>query len=184
MNHQGFFARLADDELGRPAADVDDEQRFAGESGRRAGEAETRLALAGNHGQLDAQRAQARDELVGVRGITRCRRRHRDDGNLGLLGRAEPIEGRQVFADLGLDAVDGFGFQRTGRIHALTQVHDAVFAVERGYAPFVHIGNEHTASDGSDIDSCKTLVCIRRPPPYLRTTIREMASSSAPMPMV
>ena len=84
------LARVADDELDRAAADVDDERLAAGEVERRARAEidEARLLLAANDGQLDAGLvAHDAHEVAAVLRLAHRRGGDGDDGvDAGALG--------------------------------------------------------------------------------------------------
>src|SRR3954471_13069380 len=138
-------------ELGRAAADVDDDDRrlvlgvaLAG----RAEEGETGLLVAGE--DLGAQPVVV-GHLVDERGaVGGVAHRAGEDGDvaLGLLG----VEALAVLRERRADAVHRLVGQAAGGVDALAQAGDDAVAVEDGHAVGGELGDEQARGVASDVD--------------------------------
>ena len=144
------LARVADDELDRAAADVDDERLLAAEvdGGARAEIDEARLLLAADDGELDAGLvAHHAHEVAAVLRLAHRRGGDGDDGvDAGALGL------RAVAAD----ALGGAG-EGVGRDHALerrvAEPHHLLGAIERlDLAVGRDAGDEQVDAVGPDVE--------------------------------
>jgi hypothetical protein len=154
---------VADDELGRPAADVDHDDGPGGVGrplARRAAERQPRLLVAGDRARVEAELAA--DPLGEVRAVGRVADRARQDGD--GAPRAELVDGRAVVAQDGGDALDGLRRQPTVRVDALAQAGDdgaAVELLDRG-GRRVDVGDEQAGRVRPEVDDGDARRAARR----------------------
>ena len=147
------LARLASDDFARAAADVQHDDRFAREGRRGARERKTRLFLAGNDRQHDAQLRQDVHELAGVLGVAGGRGRVGDYRDRGAILGLKAVDRLDEAPHQLADALDGFGVEASGLVDPDAEVADGGVAVQLGdSAAFVDVSHEKAGCDGADVD--------------------------------
>jgi hypothetical protein len=120
---------VADDELGRSAADVDDDDGPGGVGGplaRRAAKRQARLLVARDRARVEAELvADAAREVRAVGGVADGAREDRDRAL-----RAELVDRRAVLGEDGDDALDRLGREPAAGVDALAEPGDDRAALE------------------------------------------------------
>jgi hypothetical protein len=120
---------VADDELGRPAADVDDDDgpgRVGGTLARRARERQVRLLVARDRARVEAEIvADAAGEVGAVGGVADGAREDRDRAL-----RAQLVDRGAVLREDGDDTLDRLGREAAAGVDALAQAGDDRAALE------------------------------------------------------
>ena len=143
----------ADHQLGRAAADVDDERgrRVPGSAlARRAAEGQPRLLSAGDDPRVEpvARRAHAREEVLAVGRVAHGAGEH-GDGPLGSL----PFDDRLVLGERGEHARHGVVAQQAGLAEPVAEARDLRAALALGQrAVGGDVGDEQPRRVGADVD--------------------------------
>ena len=153
MDMIGGSACLACDDFGRSAADVEDDDLLAGEGGRCARKRKRGFLLAGNDLKRYAEFGEGFDEIGGVFGVARRRRRFGHDGD-GI--RAVGLQGRDFLhetPDYGADPVDRLRVEVTRLVYPDSKIADLVIALQLfELACGADLCDEQSRGDRPDVD--------------------------------
>jgi len=143
----------AEDELGRPATDVDDEVRPGDvDAHRGAQESQLSFLFAGDHVRLDARRARNRaDEIVSVRGVADGARG--DDADRVRAQMTAPFD---VARDGRRGAAERLRREPSIAIDPLAEPRDDELAVDVTQRTSLIFGDENANRVGSDVDDADT----------------------------
>ncbi len=171
------FAALADDHLGRAAADVEDQRRDLGRVLRgRPQISEPRLFVAAEHAGREREALpQLGDEGGPVLGVP-----HRAGGDRVDRFGAELLQCRDVRVDGRAGRLDRFRRQPPTKVDAAAQAGHGAAPLDRRHPAVRDVGNQQSRRVGADVDDGDSPRSVRHPATLFSRVPRRPRREGAP----